>query len=267
MKDIYTLPCKPGSVYINFGRDCLNDCRFCVSRFGKFFGYILDKRNQDDNGNLNEIIKNLKKLRDRCDRLRCKPKEIVICGVGEPFLHYNAVIEVCKLVRMLFSHDVTIRADTAGLWWGKNKDLSLLDYIDSLSVSLNAESEDIYNRICLPKIHGAYGILFDFLETLSKERVRREQAGSKFPDVRLTVIDTSERKFLPPRRDTDPVEGCPVPDFEKCKDISDSLGFPLIIKRLFKDVHEDCWNAHVIEERLLKGEYMEGCRDCNHKHI
>ena len=39
---VYTMPCKPGSVFVNFGQDCLNDCMFCVKRFGNFFGYSLN---------------------------------------------------------------------------------------------------------------------------------------------------------------------------------------------------------------------------------
>ena len=257
---VYTLPCKPGSVYVNLGGDCLNDCRFCVRRFGDFFGYELGK---GYSGNVLELIE--EKLK-RIKQSYPSPKEIVICGIGEPFLHYDGVIEVSRLSKALYGNNVPVRADTAGLWWGSNRNLSFLDYIDSLSVSLNAESQDKYERICQPKIPAAYHILTDFLSCLAEEKERREEIGDKFPDIRLTVVDTSRKEFLPPRKETDPQEDCPIPDFEKCKEIAENLGFPLIVKHLFID-SDQCWDPKEIETKTLGGKYMEKCISCSKRHI
>jgi TatD family-associated radical SAM protein len=50
--------------------------------------------------------------------------------------------------------------------------------MDAVSVSLNAESEDIYNKICKPRYEGSYQAVLDF----AKEAVR---AGIK---TRMTVV-------------------------------------------------------------------------------
>jgi TatD family-associated radical SAM protein len=253
---VYTMPCKPGSVFVNFGKDCLNDCRFCVKRFGNFFGYFLNVEYTPET--LGNIQKGLERIASLCE----KPREIVICGTGEPFLYYDDVIKVSETARKLFSR-VPIRADTTGLWWQNKRDLSFLEYIDSLSISLNAESEDKYNAMCQPKIPNAYGVLMDFLRILSDEKKKR----NKFPDVRLTIVDTSLSEFMPPRKERDYEGDCPVPDISKCRDIADRFGFPLVVKHLFRDVNESCWNPDEIEERTLKGISLERCINCKYRHI
>lgn len=263
---VYMLPCKPGSVYVNLGRDCLNDCRFCVSRFGDFFGQ--DLHSTDSITDPSDAINlGLERIHGICERTGYKPSEIVICGVGEPFLHYDTVIQTCKKSRGYFGSEVPIRADTAGLWWDQRKNMDFLDLVDSLSVSLNAETEEKYNVICQPKISNAYHILNEFLGALSDERKRRIQCGQHFPDVRLTVVDTSRREFMPPEKPTDTKGECPAPDIDACKAIADSFGFPLIVKELFRDSNDDCWKMGNIEEYLLSGRYLEKCAGCNHRHI
>lgn len=117
--------------------------------------------------------------------------------------------------------------------------------------------------MCQSKIPNAYGVLMDFLRTLSNEKNKRE----KFPDVRLTIVDTSAKEFMPPRKETDNEIECPVPDIAKCKEIAGSFGFPLVVKHLFRDVNELCWNPKEIEERTLKDISLERCIDCKYRHI
>ncbi len=255
--NVYTMPCKPGSVYVNFGEECLNECRFCVKRFGNFFGYSLDSSFG------NQTVDNIKGGLERICKLNSSPNEIVICGIGEPFLHYDELIDISKTSKKIFGNKVPVRADTSGLWWEARKDLTFLDYVDSLSVSLNAESEEKYNSICQPKISGAYNVLMDFLKTLSEEKKRRE----KFPEVRLTIVDTSAKEFMPARKETDYKEDCPVPDISKCRDIATSFGFPLVVKHLFRDVNDCCWDPKYLEKMTLNGGYLEKCQTCKHRHI
>jgi len=252
-KYVYTLPCKPGSAFVNFGAGCLNECRFCVERFGTFFGYELG-REYSEKG----IRQGLKRLKSKCEN----PKEIVICGIGEPFLRYNDLIKTAKYCKKLFGENVPIRADTSGLWWKKRRNLSFLEHIASLSISLNAESEEKYNQICQPKIPDAYNILMDFIKTLSEEKKRREH----FPDVRLTLVDTSRKELMPQRKSTDIHGECPVPDIQKCKEIADKFGFSLIVKHLFIDSHE-CWNTEELEDQTLGGKYLKKCAECRTRHI
>lgn len=253
---VYTLPCKPGAVFVNFGASCLNDCRFCVKRFGKFFGYELDE-DYSEKG----IREGLVRIKDKCKN----PKEVVICGIGEPFLRYDDLIKTAEYCKKLFGNDVPVRADTSGLWWEKNKDLSFLEHITSLSISLNAESEEKYNQICQPKISNAYDILMDFIQTLSELSEERDRSGY-FPEVRLTIVDTSRNDLMPPKRDADLSGECPIPDIQKCQEIADRFGFPLITKHLFIDSHE-CWDTEEMESQTLEGRYLKKCAECRTRHI
>ncbi|MCX6801421.1 MAG: radical SAM protein [Candidatus Diapherotrites archaeon] len=223
-KLVYVMPHKSGILYLNFGAECLNNCRFCIKRFENFYGNALETNYSPKL--IIEIKEELKKIKIA----NKKTKEIVFCGIGEPFLHYETLIEIAKFCRKLFGEGIQIRADTAGLWWGANKNLSFLDYITGLSVSLNAESEEKYEQMCQPKIQNAYGILMDFLTTLSKEKKKRK----KFPKIRLTIVDTSDKKSMPERKKGDRAGDCPVPNFEKCEKIAENLGFPLEVRKLFK---------------------------------
>ncbi|MDO8647738.1 MAG: radical SAM protein [Candidatus Diapherotrites archaeon] len=250
---VYTLPCKPGSVYVNFGAACLNDCRFCVKRFGKFFGYELGKEYSEK-----PILDGLESIKNKCANI----SEVVICGIGEPFLHYRELIKIAKHCKRLFGKNVPVRADTSGLWWKSNKNLSFLESIDSLSISLNAESEEKYLKICQPRIPGAFNTLMGFLQALSEEREKRKH----FPEIRLTVVDTSRKDLMPLRRIGDISGDCPVPDIQKCREIAARFGFPLIVKHLFMDSH-DCWDAEQIESQTLSGKYLEKCVECKIRHV
>lgn len=250
---VYTMPCKPGSVFVNFGADCLNDCRFCVKKFGRFFGYELGKEYSEEG-----IIKGLNRIKKKGKDLM----EIVMCGIGEPFLRYSDLIKTAKYCKKIFGGNVPIRADTSGLWWKDNKNLLFLEHIASLSISLNAESEEKYSQICQPKIQNAYRILMDFIQTLSDKRQKREQ----FPDIRLTLVDTSRKDLMPSRRDTDLPGNCPVPDIKKCREIADRFGFPLVVKHLFINSHE-YWDPKQIEDQTLSGEYLKKCVECRTRHI
>ncbi len=259
--NVYTMPCKPGSVFVNFGEGCLNDCRFCVKRFGNFFGYSLDSSFDD------QTVDNITGGLERISKLNPSPNEIVICGIGEPFLHYDELIAISKKSRQIFGGGVPVRADTSGLWWQARKDLSFLDYADSLSVSLNAESEEKYNAICQPKISGAYSILKDFLGVLKNEKRRRIRKGLNLPDVRLTLVNTADREFMPPQRESEAKSDCPVPDIQACRMMADEFGFPLVVKHLFRDVNDCCWDPKYLEEMTLNGGYLEKCQTCKHRHI
>lgn len=68
--------------------------------------------------------------------------------------------------------------------------------IDSVSISLNAESKEKYDELCKPSLSGAYEAVLDFAKDCKRY----------FSLVRLTVVD---------------VEGV---DISKCKGIAEQLG-------------------------------------------
>ena len=71
------------------------------------------------------------------------------------------------------------------------------DLIQSMSVSLNGQDEETYNRHCRPPLPGAHAAVLDF--------VRR--AREFVPEITLTAID-----------------GLPSVDIDACRKIADDLG-------------------------------------------
>jgi TatD DNase family protein len=124
-------------------------------------------------------------------------QEIVFCGLGEPTLRLSAVLTVAGRLR---AQGARIRLNTDGLAsrvHGRDVTPELAGRIDALSVSLNAQNAEVYNRHCRPRIPGAYAAMLDFVR-----RARRY-----VPDVTVTAID-----------------GLPGVDVGACAEIAQGLG-------------------------------------------
>ena len=78
--------------------------------------------------------------------------EIVFCGYGEPLVRYNEVIEVARYIKNTMP-EIKIRINTNGhgnFIAKKNIVPDLAPLIDSVSISLNAQNEALYNKISKP---------------------------------------------------------------------------------------------------------------------
>jgi len=194
-------------------------------------------------------------------------EEIVFCGMGEPLLRYNCMLDTCRGIRALRSGDVSIRVDTSGLFWAREKRLDILDWIDILSVSLNAENAKKYTELCQPRVDGAYEVLMDFLRAVKKDEIEKRDLKAHFPKVRLSIVDTSEEEFIPPSGRSGYAPGTfPVPDFDACRKIADGFGWPLIVKRLFRDSCDKIWSDPAVQNMCARGIQIEHCKDCTYRH-
>ncbi|KOR27477.1 radical SAM protein, partial [Achromatium sp. WMS2] len=123
--------------------------------------------------------------------------EVVFCGYGEPTLRLKVLLEVAKFIKQ---HGGQVRVNTDGLadLVHKGKALPALgQWVDALSVSLNAQTEDIYNRHCCPQLPGAYQAVLKFLA----------QAPKFIPSITATAIS-----------------GLPGVDIQACQQLATSLG-------------------------------------------
>ena len=88
---------------------------------------------------------------------------IVFCGYGEPTLRLKVLLEVARWIKQ---HGGRVRINTDGLANLVNKRNVLPEMaglIDALSVSLNAQNEEIYNRHCVPALSGSWDAMLAFL--------------------------------------------------------------------------------------------------------
>jgi len=108
--------------------------------------------------------------------------ETVFCGYGEPTLRLPLLLE---LAQWLKGHDCRVRVVTDGLASLANRrDVppEMAGLVDALTVSLNAQSPNVYDRHCRPTLPGAWQAMIDFLQ----------QAPRYVPEVTATAVDGLE---------------------------------------------------------------------------
>lgn len=182
------------NLYLNITNRCTNECSFCV----KFHTDYVKGHNL-----------RLKKEPSEFELIRtigdpAQYKEIVFCGYGEPLLRLDLVKKVSSWIKQ---NNGFVRINTNGhgnLIHKRNILPELQGLVDSLSVSLNAQNEEIYNRMCTPAFKNVYKEIIDFIR----------EAKKYIPDVQATVVEA---------------DGV---DIEKCRKITDELRIPLRIRTL-----------------------------------
>ncbi len=181
-KLLYFLDDKP---YINMTNACTNACVFCLRnqkddvQGAKLW---LDKDNITAKAVIEQIEENKEKV--------SKNDEIVFCGYGEPLIKINEVLEVSKYLKENFPN-IKIRINTNGhanAIHKRNVAPELALYVDSISVSLNAENEENYNKLSNPKIDNAYEEVKRFIRACVEEKIKTTATVvSNIPNYPLDV--------------------------------------------------------------------------------
>jgi TatD DNase family protein len=123
-------------------------------------------------------------------------REVVFCGLGEPSLRLYTVLEVGAELRR---RGVRVRLNTDGLAnlvHGRDVTPDLEDSIDAVSISMNAQDPETYDRHCRPPQPDAYPAMLEFAE----------RAREFVPNVTLTAID-----------------GLPGVDIDACRAVAERL--------------------------------------------
>lgn len=184
------------SLYLNITNRCTAACGFCVRYYTDFVkGHNLRLESEPTAEMLIERIAEMHGY-----------DEVVFCGYGEPFLKLDVIKTVAAAVKN-FKHTFKVRIDTNGhgnIIHARNILPELAGLIDSISISLNAESEEVYFNICRPKFgHDTYGKVKEFVL----------EAKKHIPEVCVTVVRL------------------PEVDIEKCRKIAQNeLGVKLKIR-------------------------------------
>ena len=161
------------SLYLNITNKCPCSCEFCVRNFslGITPGETLWLDYEPD---ISEIIAVVSKVD------LSKYKEIVFCGFGEPTEQLDNLLECAKFLKT--QCNLPIRLNTNGLSDLINeKDTVplLAQYIDKVSISLNAPDKDMYNKLCDPVFGDrSYDALIQFIKDCKKH----------MPSVAVTVV-------------------------------------------------------------------------------
>ena len=159
-----------GNCYINMTNRCTLRCTFCpkFNHLWNVKGYLLRLKSEPS---VRQIIKSVGDPNQY--------KEVIFCGLGEPTLRLNDLLDIAKQLK---DKGARIRLNTDGLANAVyEKDITplLAGNIDALSISLNANNAQLYNKHCRPLVDGAFEHVQKFIRA----------AARHVPDITITAID------------------------------------------------------------------------------
>lgn len=160
-------------LYLNVTDECTNECCFCErSDDFRLFGHYLKLPGQPTAREILDSIVEPERF-----------EEFVICGLGEPTLRLDVVLE---LARELKSRGHRVRLNTNGHGNLINKhDItpSLAGAVDSVSITMNAHNQATYKKVSCP-VNPEYSLkaVLDFTRRVKKV----------VPDVRMKIVALPE---------------------------------------------------------------------------
>jgi TatD DNase family protein len=163
-----------GNCYLNVTNRCTLRCHFCPKFNGNWVVDDVDLRLPREPSAAELVTA----VGDDPGRFR----EVVFCGLGEPTLRLYTVIEAATELRQ---RGARVRLNTDGLAnlvHGRDITPDLEDSVDALSISLNAQDAETYNRHCRPPDPRSFDAILDFAE----------RAREFVPSVTLTAVDGLE---------------------------------------------------------------------------
>lgn len=186
------------NVYFNITNRCTCKCVFCIRDEKETLGEAKEMWH-DHNPSFEEI-------REAIDAFDFSPyTEAVFCGYGEPTCSYNNLIAAAKYMREKNPH-VSLRLNTNGLGELYNKKPiveELAQYIDAVSISLNAPNAVRYQEVTRPCYENAFKDMLAFAE----------KSKSAFKEVKFSVVSIiSEEEIADSRK------------------LADEMGIPLRVR-------------------------------------
>lgn len=144
------------NLYLNLTNRCPCACTFCIRTMGSS-AYGSDPLWLEHEPSWEEV----KAALDAVDV--CSYEEVVFCGFGEPTERLELL---CKTAAYLKEQGVRcIRLNTNGLsdlLHGRKTAQDLHDLVDIVSISLNAGTEEEYQKVTRPKFPNAFAALQEF---------------------------------------------------------------------------------------------------------
>jgi TatD family-associated radical SAM protein len=174
------------NLYLNITNRCSNNCYFCLRNFKNGVGEFNLKLEREPS--VTEVISNLQEVINRSNW-----KEIVFCGFGEPTERLDCVLEITRWIRKYYGKHAEIRIDTNGHGYLLNEGRDVVKElkeagINRISVSLNAQDKETYNKVCRPKLNNAYQSILKFIER-AKEHFGIEITAVTIPEVDISKVE------------------------------------------------------------------------------
>ena len=142
------------SRYLNITGRCTLRCQFCPKHNGskQVHEYQLDLSCQPKAEVIIALLGNVEQF-----------DEYVFCGYGEPTLNLPTLLTVAQVIKQKGGR-VRVNSDGLGnLVHRRNILPELAQWVDSLSISLNADTEQAYQLHCQPKLKNSYQAVRTFI--------------------------------------------------------------------------------------------------------
>jgi TatD DNase family protein len=182
------------SLYLNITNRCTNKCSFCVKFHSDYVkGHRLRLSHEPTEEEIRSEIGDPSRF-----------KEVVFCGYGEPLHRIETVKSIARWVK---DRGGRVRVNTNGhanLIHKRNVVPELKNLVDSISISLDAQDEETYEKVCKPVFRHAFAEVIRFTK----------EAKDVIPEVQVTVVA---------------VEGV---DLGKCRAIAEELGVRFRVREL-----------------------------------
>ena len=131
-------------------------------------------------------------------------EEFVFCGYGEPTCALDILEKTAKYVKEKYKLPIRVNTNGLGnLYHGRDIVPELAEYIDSVSISLNAANAKEYNKVTRPTFDNAYEAMLDFAE----------ECNRMIKHTQLSIVDV-----------------LPEEDIKTCQQIADERGTHLKIR-------------------------------------
>ncbi|MDP2913054.1 MAG: YchF/TatD family DNA exonuclease [Candidatus Omnitrophota bacterium] len=175
------------SLYLNITNRCTNRCDFCIrdrTAFVKGHNLKLEKEPSVD-----DI---LKAVGDPG-----KYREVVFCGYGESTVRLDVVKTAARELKKKGALAIRIVTNGHGdLINSRPIAKELFGLVDSVSVSLNVDTEQNYTRICRPEFgQAAYARILDFIKACVANNIETEVTCLDLPGVDVGKCEEAARNL------------------------------------------------------------------------
>lgn len=184
-------------VYVNLTNRCTCNCRFCIRNHMDTVGDAETLWHKTE-----PALDEVKEALDNFDFTDYS--ELVYCGYGEPTCALDVLIASARYAKEKYGLKIRVNTNgLANLYYKTDIIPRLAAVVDSLSISLNAPTEEKYNEVTRPQLEGSFEAMLDFAR----------EAQKQIDTVRLSVVDVLPRE-----------------DIEASQKLADKIGVPLRVR-------------------------------------
>lgn len=188
-----------GKVYLNITNRCTCRCTFCIRCNGDGLGSAETLWHQKD-PTAEEVMASVKAF-------DFSPyDEVTFCGYGEPLCALDNLVLSGKYIKEKYGLKIRVNTNGLGDIYNKKHTVPVLsEFVDTVSISLNAPNAARYNEVSRP-VYGEDA--FDAILKFAQE------CKEKIPVVKFSVVDVINNN-----------------EIEECQRIADSMGITLRIRK------------------------------------